>query len=84
MLSLFDLEEPDIRTWMSQNHLWYKNAIIYEIYVRAFHDSTGDGNGDFQGLIKKLDYLQDLGIDCIWLLPIYPSPLIDDGYDIRT
>lgn len=62
--------------------LWYKNAIFYEVYVRAFYDSNGDGHGDLRGLIQKLDYLQDLGVDCLWLLPIYPSPLRDDGYDI--
>ncbi|MEJ0029755.1 MAG: maltose alpha-D-glucosyltransferase [Bacteroidota bacterium] len=62
--------------------LWFKDAIIYEISVRAFFDSNGDGIGDFQGLIQKLDYLEDLGIDTIWLLPFYPSPLKDDGYDV--
>ena len=62
--------------------LWYKDAIIYELHVRAFHDSNGDGIGDFRGLIEKLDYLQDLGVTAIWLLPFYPSPLRDDGYDI--
>jgi maltose alpha-D-glucosyltransferase/alpha-amylase len=62
--------------------LWYKDAIFYELYVRAFHDSDGDGNGDLLGVVKKLDYLQELGVDCIWLLPIYPSPLQDDGYDV--
>ncbi len=62
--------------------LWYKNAIFYEISVRAFKDSNGDGHGDLQGLIEKLDYLQYLGVDCLWLMPIYPSPLRDDGYDI--
>src|SRR5437764_7926741 len=62
--------------------LWYKDAIIYELHVRAFYDSDGDGIGDFQGLTQKLDYLQDLGITTIWLLPFYPSPLKDDGYDI--
>ncbi|MEZ0395487.1 MAG: maltose alpha-D-glucosyltransferase [Anaerolineales bacterium] len=61
---------------------WYKNAVFYEVYVRAFFDSNGDGHGDLQGLTQKLDYLQELGIDCIWLMPIYPSPLKDDGYDI--
>lgn len=61
---------------------WYKDAIIYEVHVRAFHDSVGDGMGDFRGLTQKLDYLQDLGITAIWLLPFYPSPLKDDGYDI--
>jgi len=62
--------------------LWYKDAIIYELHVRAFHDSNGDGIGDFVGLTQKLDYLEDLGITAIWLLPFYPSPLRDDGYDI--
>ncbi len=62
--------------------LWYKDAIIYELSVRSFYDSNGDGIGDFQGLIEKLDYLEDLGINTIWLLPFYPSPLKDDGYDV--
>ncbi len=62
--------------------LWYKDAIIYEVHVRAFHDSVGDGHGDFGGLTQKLDYLEDLGVTAIWLLPFYPSPLKDDGYDI--
>src|SRR6202142_2443893 len=62
--------------------LWYQNAIIYELHVRAFKDSNADGIGDFQGLIQKLDYLQDLGVTCVWLLPFFPSPLKDDGYDI--
>ena len=61
---------------------WYKNAIFYELNVRAFYDSNGDGYGDLPGVVEKLDYLQELGVDCIWLLPIYPSPLRDDGYDI--
>jgi maltose alpha-D-glucosyltransferase/alpha-amylase len=62
--------------------LWYQNAVFYELYVRAFSDSNGDGHGDLAGAMQKLDYLKDLGVDCIWLLPIYPSPLRDDGYDI--
>jgi maltose alpha-D-glucosyltransferase / alpha-amylase len=62
--------------------LWYKDAVIYELHVKAFHDSNGDGIGDFQGLTEKLDYLEDLGVTAIWLLPFYPSPLRDDGYDI--
>src|ERR687894_290611 len=62
--------------------LWYKDAIIYELHVRAFLDSNGDGTGDFRGLAQKLDYLQDLGVTALWLLPFYPSPLKDDGYDI--
>ena len=62
--------------------LWYKDAIFYELHVKAFFDSNDDGIGDFPGLIQKLDYLQDLGVTCLWLLPFYPSPLRDDGYDI--
>ena len=69
---------------MDHQALWFKNAVIYEVYVRAFYDSNGDGHGDLRGLTKKLDYLKDLGVDCLWLLPIYPSPLRDDGYDISN
>ncbi|MEW6406419.1 MAG: maltose alpha-D-glucosyltransferase [Chloroflexota bacterium] len=65
-----------------ESNLWYKNSVFYQIYVRAFYDSDGDGHGDLRGLTQKLDYLQALGVDCIWLMPIYPSPLNDDGYDI--
>src|SRR5688500_9362616 len=61
---------------------WYKDAVIYELHIKAFFDSNGDGIGDFGGLMQKLDYLQDLGITAIWVLPFYPSPLRDDGYDI--
>ena len=61
---------------------WYKDAIIYELHIKAFSDSNGDGIGDFEGLLNKLDYLQELGITAVWLLPFYPSPLRDDGYDI--
>ena len=61
---------------------WYKDAIIYELHIKAFRDSDGDGIGDFGGLLEKLDYLKDLGITAIWVLPFYPSPLKDDGYDI--
>jgi maltose alpha-D-glucosyltransferase / alpha-amylase len=66
----------------SDDPLWFKSAIIYELHIRAFFDSTGDGKGDINGLISKLPYLQDLGVNCLWLLPMYPSPLRDDGYDI--
>jgi maltose alpha-D-glucosyltransferase/alpha-amylase len=66
----------------AQDALWYKDAIIYQVHVRAFFDSSGDGNGDFRGLAQKLDYLQDLGVNSIWLMPFFPSPLRDDGYDI--
>lgn len=61
---------------------WYKDAIIYELHIKAFYDSDEDGIGDFDGLLNKLDYLEDLGVTAIWLLPFYPSPLKDDGYDI--
>jgi len=64
------------------NPQWYKDAIIYEARVRSFFDSNGDGYGDFRGLASKLDYLQDLGVTALWLLPFYPSPMRDDGYDI--
>ncbi|MGA2633270.1 MAG: maltose alpha-D-glucosyltransferase [Terracidiphilus sp.] len=64
--------------------LWYKDAIIYELHVRAFADSNNDGIGDFPGLMSHLDYLKDLGITCIWLLPFFPSPMRDDGYDISN
>ena len=65
-----------------KDRFWYKNAIIYEVHVRAFADSNADGIGDFRGLTQHLDYLHDLGVTAIWLLPFYPSPLKDDGYDI--
>lgn len=67
---------------LEDDPLWYKDAIIYELHIKAFFDSNGDGIGDFKGLTRKLDYLKDLGITAIWLLPFYPSPLKDDGYDI--
>jgi maltose alpha-D-glucosyltransferase/alpha-amylase len=67
---------------LSADPLWCKNAIFYELHIRAFADSNGDGKGDLLGIIPKLDYLKELGIDCIWLLPMFPSPLKDDGYDI--
>ena len=66
---------------LEDDPLWYKDAIIYELHVRAFHDDDGNGIGDFRGLIHKLDYLQDLGVTAIWLLPFCPSPWRDDGYD---
>ncbi len=63
--------------------LWYKDAVIYQTHIKAFFDADNDGVGDFEGLIQKLDYIQDLGVDTVWLLPFYPSPLRDDGYDIQ-
>ncbi len=67
---------------MREDPLWYKTAVFYELYVRGFQDGNGDGQGDFRGLTERLDYLQWLGIDCVWLLPMYPSPLRDGGYDV--
>ena len=61
---------------------WYKSAVFYELSVRTFADGNGDGKGDFPGLTGKLDYLKSLGVDCLWLLPFFPSPLRDDGYDV--
>jgi len=67
--------------WMD-DPLWYKDAVIYELHIKAFYDSDNNGTGDFPGLIQKLDYIQDLGVNTLWLLPFYPSPMRDDGYDI--
>jgi maltose alpha-D-glucosyltransferase/alpha-amylase len=67
---------------VSGNALWYKDAVIYQLHVKSFCDSNDDGIGDFKGLTSRLDYLQELGVDCLWLLPMYPSPFRDDGYDI--
>jgi maltose alpha-D-glucosyltransferase/alpha-amylase len=70
------------RTASASDPLWYKDAVIYELPVKSFRDGNGDGIGDFQGLCEKLDYLQELGVTSLWLLPFFPSPLKDDGYDI--
>ncbi len=70
------------RTGSASDPLWFQDAIIYELHVKAFFDGNNDGIGDFGGLIEKLDYLQELGVTCLWLLPFFPSPLRDDGYDI--
>ncbi len=67
---------------LDDDPLWYKDAVIYELHIKAFKDSNDDGIGDIRGIIQKLDYLQNLGVTAIWLLPFYPSPLRDDGYDI--
>src|SRR5690606_20263926 len=67
---------------LDDDPLWYKDAIFYEVFVRGFYDSNADGIGDFRGLTERLDYLEWLGIDCIWLLPMFESPLKDGGYDI--
>src|SRR5258705_8372344 len=83
MSDVTDAFKSQITTHKSQmDALWYKDAVIYEVHVRAFYDSNGDGVGDFAGLTQKLPYLEDLGVTCLWLLPFYPSPLRDDGYDI--
>jgi maltose alpha-D-glucosyltransferase / alpha-amylase len=70
------------RDRLDRDPFWYKTGVIYEVHVRAFYDANGDGSGDFRGLTEKLDYIKDLGVTAIWLLPFYPSPLKDDGYDI--
>ena len=70
------------REGLDRDPFWYKSGVIYEVQVRSFHDGDGDGSGDFAGLTEKLDYLKDLGVTAVWLLPFYPSPLKDDGYDI--
>src|ERR1700756_2307802 len=72
----------DARPFVQADELWFKDAIIYQLHVKAFADSNGDGIGDFAGLTEKLDYLQELGVNTLWLLPFYPSPGRDDGYDI--
>ncbi len=72
----------DPRGAIGDDPLWYKDAIVYQLHVKAFADSNGDGIGDLRGLIERLDYVQELGVNTIWLLPFYPSPLRDDGYDI--
>src|SRR5690606_10943581 len=71
-------EEP---SWQD-DPLWYKDAVIYQVHVRSFFDENNDGIGDLRGLTEKLDYIQRLGFNAIWLLPFYPSPMRDDGYDI--
>jgi maltose alpha-D-glucosyltransferase/alpha-amylase len=71
-----------VRPAMTEDPLWYKDAVIYQLHIKSFFDSNNDGIGDFPGLISKLDYIADLGVNTIWLLPFYPSPRLDDGYDI--
>jgi 1,4-alpha-glucan branching enzyme len=69
---------------VTADQLWYKDAIIYQLHVRSFFDSNDDGIGDFPGLISRLDYIGDLGVNAIWLLPFYPSPRLDEGYDVSA
>ena len=75
-------EAAEKKPGTASDPLWYKDAVFYELHVKAFADSNNDGIGDFKGLMQKLDYIVDLGVTCIWLLPFFPSPLRDDGYDI--
>ncbi|MBN8970035.1 MAG: maltose alpha-D-glucosyltransferase [Rhizobiales bacterium] len=77
-----NIMSPLVETATESDELWYKDAVIYQLHVKAFADSNNDGIGDFAGLTGKLDYLQELGVTCLWLLPFYPSPQRDDGYDI--
>ena len=73
---------PQPEAIASRDPLWYRDATIYQLHVKSFYDSNGDGIGDFQGALQKLDYIRELGTDTVWLLPFYPSPRRDDGYDI--
>ena len=79
-VSKLALETVEIDT--SDDPTWYRDAVIYQLNVKAFFDSNADGVGDFKGVTSKLDYVKDLGVNAIWLLPFYPSPLRDDGYDV--
>ncbi|SDJ59781.1 maltose alpha-D-glucosyltransferase [Nonomuraea jiangxiensis] len=82
MINASPTPEPVSEAFVSEDPAWYKRAVFYEILVRGFKDSNGDGTGDLRGLIEKLGYLEWLGVDCLWLLPLYESPLRDGGYDI--
>src|SRR5712671_6920217 len=78
-----DVSDESAAVASSKNDpLWYMDAIIYQLHVKAFFDSNGDGIGDFRGLTEKLDYIRDLGVNTIWVMPFYPSPMLDDGYDV--
>ena len=68
---------------MTPDRAWWKEAIVYQIYPQSFNDSDGDGVGDLAGIVEKLDYLEELGVDVVWLNPVYDSPHHDDGYDVR-
>src|SRR3546814_19772019 len=76
------VHEAPCNTAFTDDPLWYKDAVIYQLHVKSFCDGNGDGIGDFAGLIDKLDYIAELGVNTVWLLPFYPSPRRDDGYDI--
>ena len=73
---------PPKETGLEDDPSWYRDAVIYQLHIKAYYDGNGDGLGDFKGLTERLDYLQDLGVTAVWVLPFYPSPLRDDGYDI--
>ncbi|MEO5694190.1 MAG: maltose alpha-D-glucosyltransferase [Usitatibacter sp.] len=73
---------PALQTAMPDDPLWYMDAVVYQVHVKAFFDSNDDGIGDFKGLAQKLDYIRDLGVNTIWVMPFYPSPMLDDGYDV--
>jgi len=75
-------QESHSSQWFESDPNWFKTAVFYEVYIRGFADGNDDGIGDFVGLTERLDYLHWLGVDCIWLLPMYASPLRDGGYDI--
>ena len=79
-------EQPGVRAAAQPTHdeTWWKHAVVYEIYPRSFQDSNGDGIGDLNGIRERLDYLQHLGVDAIWIAPMYPSPQVDFGYDISN
>src|SRR5271154_4742754 len=76
------VKRPTLMNALSPDPRWYERAVFYELSTRAFFDANDDGIGDIQGIIEKLDYLAWLGVDCLWLLPFYPSPLRDGGYDV--
>ncbi|TSA11251.1 MAG: maltose alpha-D-glucosyltransferase [Betaproteobacteria bacterium] len=80
--SVIETTLPQRAADVEDEALWYKDAVVYQLHIKAFFDSNGDGMGDFPGLIEKLDYVRDLGVNTIWLLPFYPSPMKDDGYDV--
>src|SRR3984885_4364993 len=82
LMPSIDADELPVAAVRDSDELWYKDAVIYQLHVKAFADSNNDGIGDFAGLTEKLDYLQDLGVTALWLMPFYPSPGRDDGYDI--
>src|SRR6185503_18437861 len=75
---------PALQTAMPDDPQWYMDAVIYQVHVKAFFDSNDDGIGDFKGLTQKLDYIRDLGVNTVWVMPFYPSPLLDDGYDVSN